>query len=186
MSVAYLVIYFLCLLAALCCGVLAALSDFRTMTIPNRYCAAIAALFVPAWLAAHMAGVDVFSSLLMHLGAGAGIMLLTMAMYAVKALGAGDSKLMAAYGFWAGVPGVLAFVVYTAIAGAVLAAVTLLIVRLKPVNNPPAGSWIARAQGGERVVPYGLAIFAGALMMFIMDGFMTPDGSAVLTQMATE
>src|SRR5690606_24252582 len=93
----------------------AAASDWRTLTVPNRYSLAIAALFAPyalvtgevAWLA--------------HLGVAAAAFGLGFLLFTLRLCGGGDVKLFAAAALWAGPHLLLALVYYTAISGGFMA-----------------------------------------------------------------
>lgn len=181
MSVLYLSVYFLSTLAALGLGLMCAVTDMRTMKIPNAYALFVAVAFPAAFLAAHMAGADVFDRVRDHVLAGAIVFGATFAMYVFKTLGAGDSKLAAAYALWAGLSGLVGFLFYTALAGGVLAVATLLVARFKPFKQVREGSWPARVQAGERVVPYGVAIALGAALTFLMNNYLTPEWPGAIT-----
>jgi prepilin signal peptidase PulO-like enzyme (type II secretory pathway) len=90
----------------------AALSDVRNLTIPNRYCVAIALLY-PAYLLSAGQPVDWLGALVV-----AGSMLAAgFVLFALRALGGGDAKLLAAVSLWAG-PGLLPeFAILTALSG---------------------------------------------------------------------
>ncbi|MBU0800995.1 MAG: prepilin peptidase [Alphaproteobacteria bacterium] len=154
---------------------MSALSDVRGMKIPNGYSFFIAIAFFAAFLAAQMANATVFGNIMEHLWAGVLLFGVTFAMYSAKMLGAGDSKLASAFALWVGFQGLFAFLFYTAILGGLVAVATLLIGRFKPFKAPQDGSWFARAQAGERVVPYGIAIFGGALVSFMALRYLVPE-----------
>lgn len=165
-----------CVLVALGLGVAAALSDLRGLIIPNAYSLGIVLAFVPAYLAFALFAGDsgYFQSWTSHLGAFALIFAASFVLFALKMFGAGDSKLAAAFALWAGMEGLFTFVFYMALIGGVLGLATLIIQRKKPFPNAPAGAWIARAQGGDNSVPYGVAIAAGAVVAFCWLGYASP------------
>lgn len=167
--------YIFAVLAAAGLGIMAAVGDLRGMRISNIVSVLIVGAFLMAYGAAALAGVPVFDPLKAHLVTGAGMLFVTMAMFFARAFGGGDSKLCTAFAVWAGLTGLITFIFYMALAGGLLAVVALALGRLKPFKAPPAGSWINRLQSGERVIPYGVAITAGALVMFAMNGYLSPD-----------
>lgn len=170
-----LIVFTACVLGALGAGCLAAWSDIRGMRIPNACAATVACLFVPAWLAVWFGGGSgLFASLPAHLLAGLAVFAATYALFALRVFGAGDAKLITAYAFWMGWAGLPPFAFYVAGFGAVLALATLGVGKWKSFAAPSAGGWIARAQAGEKVVPYGIAITAGAFAAFAKLGFFSP------------
>src|SRR5262245_12003938 len=117
--------------------VLAGVFDWLTLTIPNWPTAAVALLFVPAALLTGMSGHDYlvhFASALIVLAAG-------FALYAAGLFGAGDAKLMSAAALWFGWPASLPFIVYTVLAGGVLAAVLLFWKLLQADQEIRGHSW---------------------------------------------
>ncbi|HZL00037.1 MAG TPA: prepilin peptidase [Caulobacteraceae bacterium] len=143
--------------------ILAAVRDIGTYTIPNWLTAALAVAFVPA---AFLAGVHPLE-ILTSLGIGAALLVAGVAMFAMKWMGGGDAKLLAAASLWLGVPGLASFILCTGLAGGVLA-MGLLAMRsawLRPyaVAGP---SWVGRLATPGGAAPYGVAIAIGALAAF--------------------
>ncbi|HEV2364275.1 MAG TPA: prepilin peptidase [Caulobacteraceae bacterium] len=141
----------------------AALRDLATYTIPNWVSAALAIGFAPAALALGVPLAAVGISLLL----GAGLLLVGIALFALRALGGGDAKLMAAAAPWLGLAAMPRFLVYTGLAGGALA-LALLVLRsdfVRPLAN--AGpAWARRLATPGEMTPYGVAIAAGALAAF--------------------
>jgi prepilin peptidase CpaA len=138
----------------------AALRDAMSFTIPNWISLALAAIFPFAALASGVA----LPTVGVHVAVGALALAAGMLMFALRWVGGGDAKLMAAVLLWLGWPAAISFLVGAAMAGGVLAMVllTLRSAQLRPymLLGP---SWMARlAEPGEGV-PYGVAIAAGAL-----------------------
>ncbi len=169
-----LVLYLLCVLAALAVAAAAAYSDVRRMNVSNLHSLIVAALFFPAWAAAHIAGADVMAGLGPHLMTGGIVLAVTMVMFFMRLMGGADSKLAAAYALWAGGQGVSFFLLSMAFAGAGLSAAALLMRKYKPFKSFKEGSWVARVQGGEAVVPYAVALFIGIAVAFIKLGMLSP------------
>lgn len=171
----FLVVYLFCVMAALGLGLVAAWNDFKGMTIPNYIALSLIAAFVIGYGAAWSGGADVFASFVSHLGAGLTVFAFTFVMFATRLIGGGDSKLAAAYSFWFGFQSIAVFLFYMVFSGAIVAVIALVLKKIKPVKNPPTGSWIARTQAGESVVPYGIAIFIGAVAAFSDMGIFNPE-----------
>lgn len=169
----YLVVFIFCVVAALGTGVLAGLSDFKGLTIPNMYPAIIAGVAVPAIGVSWLAGSHVMGPPLMHLVVGVSVLAITFVLFFLKVFGGGDSKLLAAYALWAGPKGVVALLFYMALAGAALGVFTIAVMKRKPFKAPRAGGWIARVQAGENRVPYGIPIVIGAVAAFLEMGLFS-------------
>ncbi len=169
----FLIVFIFCLCVAIAVGVMAAMSDFRGLRIPNAYSLVIAAVFFLGWLAARLGGAEgVFQPLQSHLYAGGGVFILTLVLFFLKVFGGGDAKLLSAYALWAGLMNIITLLFYMALAGCVLAVAALIIRKLKPFKAPPEGSWIAQLQAGKAVVPYGIPIVIGAFAAFGHADFM--------------
>jgi prepilin peptidase CpaA len=140
--------------------IVAALGDLTTYRIRNWLSLALVAGFAAA---APAMGLPL-AALGLHLGVGAGALVLGMVMFALGWIGGGDAKLFAAAALWLGWPAMATYGVVTCVAGGGLAT-GLLVLRsayLRPfVVTGPA--WVGRlAEPGENV-PYGVAIAVGAL-----------------------
>ncbi len=170
----FLVLYLIFILAMLVLGALAAWSDIRRMNISNNYALAIAGLFFPAWIMAHLSGADVMGSLGSHVMTGFIMLVVTVIMFFMRLMGGADSKLAAAYGLWIGGQGISYFLFSMAFAGAGLSIAALLMRRFKPFKAGAPGSWVARVQGGEAVVPYAVALFTGILVAVLKLGLLSP------------
>lgn len=176
----FLVVF--CMLVALGFGLASAVSDFKSMTIPNIYAAGIVLAFIPAFAADAFTGegMEFFASWQSHLTAAAIVFILTFVMFMTRVMGAGDSKLCSALALWVGLQGLAPFLFYMTLTGAVLALVTKLLNKKKLVAEPAAGSWIAKSQEGQMGVPYGIAICLGALIAFYQLGYFSPETMKVL------
>lgn len=164
------------------CG-LAAWSDYKGFRIPNLVSIIIIAAFGVSFGVTHLTGQAdaVFGSLKSHLIAAAAVLLITMLFFALRLLGAGDSKFATAIALWAGgPPGITAFLFYMALLGGVLGVASLVLKRWKPFKSPQAGTWPARAQEGHNAVPYGIAIAVGAFIAFVFKGYFSPESWAAM------
>lgn len=166
-----------CLLIALGFGVAAAVSDARGLTIPNAYVAGIVLSFIPAYTAFLLFAGDsgFFAGWASHIGAFALVFAISFILFTLNMFGAGDSKMLTAYGLWVGFGGLSAFIFYMALVGGLLGLATLALRRHKPFPQAKPGSWVARAQAGENAVPYGIAISAGAFISFMWLGYVSPE-----------
>lgn len=153
-------------LLVLICPVLvivAGLRDATTYTIPNWISLALIAAFP---VAAFAVGLPV-QTIGLHFAIGAAALVAGFAMYALRWIGGGDAKLLAASALWIGWPSVLTFLGVTGIAGGLLA-VSLLGLRSAWVRPymPSGPTWLARLIEPGQNVPYGVAIAVGALAAF--------------------
>ncbi len=172
----FLIIYLALIFVVLGVGAVAAHSDIKGMTIPNVHSVIILAAFVPCygllWLGGYEAA---FFPLMSHVLSFVLVFVLTAGLFALKLIGAGDSKLASAYAIWMGVPGLVPFLFYMALAGGVLGLCALILKKYTPVKDPKPDSWVAQVQGGANKVPYGVAIVIGALASFVKIGYFNVD-----------
>ncbi len=168
-----LFIIIFCLLVVIGLGVLAAVSDWRGLLIPNAYSLGIILAFIPAYAAFLFFAGDsgYFQGWASHLGAFAILFIGSFILFTLNMFGAGDSKLATAFALWVGLEGLGAFVFYMALVGGLLGLVTLGLRKYKPFAHVRPGTWFARAQAGDNVVPYGIAITAGAIAAFFWLGY---------------
>lgn len=137
----------------------AAVSDFRTYTIPNNVTLSIAILY-PAHVLASPAAVDWIG------GAAVAAVLLAVgiAFYGFHLVGGGDVKLLSAAALWAGPAQIVPFLLLVTIAGAFLALSAASYLRL--IRPWPDGAVAPDEQTAvklRRSVPYGVAIAVGGL-----------------------
>lgn len=157
----------ICILPALV--IVAALKDVTSMTIPNWISLALLAAFLPtAWVA----GLSPME-MLAHLGVGVAALIVGMGLFALRTLGGGDAKLMAAACLWLGPSAVLPFVILTALAGGALC---LMLLAARAQLQPLAAigpAWFGRLMKPNGDIPYGLAIAAGALAAYAQSALVT-------------
>ena len=140
----------------------AAASDLFTMTISNKVSLALAAGFLGLALASGMGPYDILS----HLGAGATVLVVAFACFAMGWVGGGDAKVAAAAALWFGFGHLLNYLVYASIFGGAL---TLLLLQFRqwPLPYPFAGqAWLLKLHAKESGIPYGIALAIGALMIY--------------------
>jgi prepilin peptidase CpaA len=166
----------LLLLSILPCLVIAAgLYDLTTMTIPNWISGALIVGFFPAALAVGMPPMTVA----LHVGMAVAALVCGMLMFALRWLGGGDAKLMAAAMLWLGLTGSLMFMLYTAVAGGLFC---LILMGLRANIGPflfGAPAWATRLLEPKGDIPYGVAIAAGALLAFPSSGLIAVFASGV-------
>lgn len=152
--------------------------DWRFRRIPNL----LVAIFLCAALAMSALGLGTVSLGQSFLGALIGLLLL-LPFYAVRAMGAGDVKLMSAIGALLGAPAVFWAVIYTGMAGGVMGMAVLvwldglklafeklmLFVRFRQISFLRPGSLDAVESSAPVRLPYALAMSAGAAL-FVLFG----------------
>jgi len=140
----------------------AAASDLFTMTISNRVSLALAAGFLVVALASGMG----LSDLLSHVGAGAAVLTVAFACFAMGWVGGGDAKVAAGAALWFGFADLMDYLVYASIFGGAL---TLLLLQFRqwPLPYALAGqTWLLRLHAKESGIPYGIALALGALTIY--------------------
>jgi prepilin peptidase CpaA len=140
----------------------AAASDLFTMTISNRVSLALAAGFLVLALASGMAPSD----MLMHLAAGALVLVVAFGCFAFGWIGGGDAKVAAAAALWFGFAHLLTYLIYASLFGGVL---TLLLLQFRqwPLPYALAGqTWLLKLHAKDSGIPYGIALAIGALSIY--------------------
>lgn len=137
---------------------IAAGHDVATMKIPNWISIALVVTFPLAALAGGFA----WPQLGAHVAFGVAAFVVVLIMFQLNLMGGGDAKLIAASSVWLGLAAAPAFIVWTTLAGGVLALVALAARRaFAPSADGPA--FLNRLLSRERGIPYGVAICVGAL-----------------------
>jgi prepilin peptidase CpaA len=140
----------------------AAAMDLLTMTIPNRVSLALLLAFLPLGAAA---GLDAWA-LLEHFAAGAAMLGFGVLLFIPGWIGGGDAKLLAAIALWVGFDNLASYVFYVALAGGMLA-LLFSAARSLPLPRPLLGeAWAQRLHRQDAGIPYGLALAAGALLVY--------------------
>src|SRR3954452_16432081 len=140
----------------------AAASDLFTMTISNRISLALAAGFLALAVASGMTLQD----MLMHLAAGATVLVVAFGCFAMGWVGGGDAKTAAAAALWFGFGHLMNYLLYASLFGGAL---TLLLLQFRqwPLPYLFAGQgWLLRLHAKESGIPYGIALAIGALMIY--------------------
>lgn len=140
----------------------AALSDLSTMTIPNRISAILVLGFFPTALMVGLSPAEAAA----HVGVGVAALLVGATMFALRWIGGGDAKVLAAAGLWLGLDGMPNFLMWTAVAGGFFAMSLLSAREYAPLYVGRAPRWVGRLLTPNGDIPYGVAITAGALAAF--------------------
>jgi prepilin peptidase CpaA len=141
----------------------AALQDAAQLRISNLLSVAIVACF-GAWLIVVGPDWSVWQNVVAFIVALAiGVLLFGRGL-----LGGGDVKLLAALALWFDLGGALAFAIYTAIAGGILALALMGVRRMLPAGMTSDEGWLLLRRRGP--IPYGLAIASGALLAIQLHG----------------
>src|ERR1700743_2902745 len=140
----------------------AAASDLFTMTISNRVSLALIAGFLVLALLSGMGLYDILS----HIGAGASVLTVAFACFAMGWIGGGDAKVAAAAALWFGFGHLLNYLLYASLFGGVLT-ILLLQIRQWPLPYVLTGqAWLLRRHAKQTGIPYGIALAIGALMIY--------------------
>jgi len=140
----------------------AAASDLFTMTISNRVSLALVAGFL---LLAAASGMG-FYEILMHVAAGATVLTVAFACFAMGWIGGGDAKVAASAALWFGFGYLLNYLIYASLFGGAL---TLLLLQFRQWPLPYAlvgQTWLLRLHAKESGIPYGIALAIGALTIY--------------------
>jgi prepilin peptidase CpaA len=141
---------------------IAASSDLLTMTISNRVTLILAGGFFVMALMVGMGGTDI----LLHMAAGAAILVIAFGCFAMGWIGGGDAKLAAATALWFGFDHLLIYLLYASLFGGAL---TLLLLQFRMIPLPQvfaAQVWVQRLHQKDGGVPYGIALAAAALIVY--------------------
>src|SRR6266849_4240727 len=139
----------------------AAASDLFNMTISNRVSLALVAGFLALALLSGMGFYDMLS----HIGAGASVLAVAFACFAMGWVG-GDAKVAAGAALWFGFGHLIDYLIYASLFGGAL---TLLLLQFRhwPLPYPLAGqAWLLRLHAKDSGIPYGIALAIGALMIY--------------------
>lgn len=137
----------------------AACSDIARLIIPNWVSIALAAIFPVAALAAGAP----LSGIGLHILFGFAVLAVGFFLFQANIIGGGDAKLLAATAIWTGFAAFPHFILWTALAGGVMAAVLLAARQfLTAETYPPVVHHLLKKQNG---IPYGVAIMVGGLMV---------------------
>lgn len=149
--------------------VMAGLSDGSSLRIPNGLTALLASVFPVAALAfGHQ--VDWVS----HLAAALAVFAGAAVLFALRLMGGGDVKLLAAVALWTGLGGLVPFLTLTAVIGGLMAVLQLLLRR--PVAQAALLAVLHRLPAFAQrhsPIPYGIPIAAAGILMVPSFSFLT-------------
>jgi prepilin peptidase CpaA len=140
----------------------AAASDLFTMTISNRISLALLGGFLGLAVLSGMGLQDILS----HAGAGAMVLAIAFACFAMGWVGGGDAKVAAAAALWFGFAHLLDYLVYASLFGGAL---TLLLLQFRqwPLPYSFGGqAWLLKLHAKDSGIPYGIALAIGALVIY--------------------
>lgn len=142
--------------------IVAGLKDLTSMKIPNWISGLLVLFFLPAALAVGLVPVQIA----IHLGIAVLALMVGAGMFALRWLGGGDAKLMAAACLWLGLEGSGMFLLWTGVMGG-LFCLALIFARFhsRPYLAGAPG-WVVSLMEPKGDIPYGVAIAAGALMAY--------------------
>ena len=149
--------------------IIGGLHDLTTMKIPNWISGLLVLGFFPAAFATGVPLMD----MAIALGIAFAALLVGMAMFALRWIGGGDAKLMAAASLWLGLSGIAPFLAFTALVGGGFCLVLMAARAQLQVFALNAPGWVTRLMQPKGDIPYGVAIAAGALLAFPASEMMT-------------
>jgi len=142
--------------------IIAGLKDLTTMRIPNWISLLLIVFFFPTAL---LMGLPL-TTIGLHVAVGFAALVVGAGMFALRWIGGGDAKLMAAACLWLGLQGSGMFLLWTGVMGG-LFCLALLFARF---HSRPylvgAPGWVVSLMEPKGDIPYGVAIAAGALMAY--------------------
>ncbi|MET0408318.1 MAG: prepilin peptidase [Hyphomicrobium sp.] len=144
----------------------AAANDLFTMKIPNRIPLALVAAFVVVALLTRMP-LEVFG---MNMAIGFALLAVTFGLFSFNLLGGGDAKLIAAGAVWMGAAHILDYLLLITLFGGLLSAAILAYRKFFPATAFALPHWAERLHTDRGPIPYGIAIAAGALVVFPSTG----------------
>ncbi len=140
----------------------AAWSDLFTMTIANRISLILVVGFVLLSIMIGMSATD----MLMHVAAGAAVLVVGFVFFSLGWIGGGDAKLAAVTALWLGFAHLFEYLIYSSLFGGALT-LALIQFRLLPLPAVLASrEWIERLHHRGGGVPYGIALAAAALVVY--------------------
>jgi len=140
----------------------AALCDLFTLKIPNKLSALLVLGFVPAAFLAHLS----WPMVGYHVATAAAALAFGIFAFAMRWIGGGDGKFLAACALWFGPHDILVFSVAFSFVGGFLALLLLTMRRVPLPAMLARQAWILRLWDREVGVPYALAFAAGALLVY--------------------
>ncbi|PRD44203.1 peptidase [Phyllobacterium phragmitis] len=141
----------------------AAISDLLSMTIQNRVSLILVGAFA---ILAPLTGMawDVYA---LHFAAGFAVLTATFGLFAIRAMGGGDAKLMAATALWFGLNTSLVTYLFTASMLGGMLTLAILAYRRSPITVVAGRfEFMRRLAQNDIGIPYGIALGAAGLLTF--------------------
>jgi prepilin peptidase CpaA len=142
--------------------VVAGLTDLTSMRIPNWISATLILAFFPVAFVIGLSPLEVG----LHFGVALLVLAAGMAMFALRIIGGGDAKVMAAASLWLGAAALMPFLIWTAILGGAFSLVLMLGRTWASPHMAGAPAWVSALFRPKGDIPYGVAICGGALMAY--------------------
>jgi prepilin peptidase CpaA len=152
--------------------IVAGAGDALSLRIPNWLTLTIFAAFFPLAFATGMP-LSVFG---FHVLTAVVLFAVGFILFSAGLFGGGDAKLLAAAGIWFGSSQALPFLVFTVLAGGVLALCVVLWSFISMHWDIHTASWVKKISGLRPKVPYGYAFAIGAIMAFPQSWWMVASG----------
>ena len=150
-------------------AIVAGLKDLTSMKIPNWISGLLILAFFPAALAVGLDPMTVAA----NLGVAALALVIGAGMFALRWIGGGDAKLLAASCLWMGMSGVAPFLIYTGIAGGAFCLLLMTARQYFPMVAPSVSQgWVINLMQPKGDIPYGVAIAIGALLALPESGLL--------------
>ncbi|GAA4127992.1 prepilin peptidase [Aminobacter aganoensis] len=145
------------------CMVYSAVSDTMSMTIANRVPLLLLGVFLVVAPLTGMAWVDIG----MHLAAGALLLTVTFAMFALGGMGGGDAKLIAASAVWMGLGmPLMQYLLVSAVFGGMLTLAILAFRSSVLAHITSQNMFLRNFSKDAGGVPYGIALGIGGLLTY--------------------
>ena len=142
--------------------VMAGISDFFTLKIPNWLNAIIAVSVIPFVMFSNMP-MEVFA---WHIIAGLVTFVVAAMLFSANIIGGGDAKMLAACAVWIGWDRLMEFAVITAFAGGALVIAMKVWVFFADHKDSGGMAWAKNFLSKKPQLPYGIAIAAGGIIVF--------------------
>lgn len=142
--------------------VVAGISDFFTLKIPNWLNGVIAVSVVPFVFFAGMP-LELFA---WHIIAGLVAFVVGFILFSANIIGGGDAKMLAACAVWVGWDVLMEFALVTAFAGGALVIALKLWVFFEKRKDTKGMDWAKNFLSKKPQLPYGIAIAAGGVIVF--------------------
>ncbi len=145
------------------CVAFGGVTDLLTLRIPNRVSLILCGSFL---IVAPLAGLGL-TQIGLHIAGALGLLFLGFILFALNYIGGGDAKLLPAIGLWLGPMHIPVFLLLITAIGGFLA---LMLIKFRWTPLPRLAGrfpWAVRLHEATSGMPYGVAIAAAALVVYI-------------------